>query len=177
MTNRSQNLPYAARRRKRGFEPASKLVAQHIKGPATKRGFAEMKVLSRWDEIVGAELAQMAQPVALKHGGGFGGTLVVLTTGAQAPLLQMREEEIKTRVNACYGYRAVSRVHITQTAPTGFAEGQAAFAAPKAPVRKRAPDPVAMAEAGGQISAVADDRLRGALERLAQHVLAEDDKE
>lgn len=174
MTNRHRTVPYAAKRRNRGFEPASKLVAAHIKGPATKRGFAEMKLLARWADIAGPDLAEMAQPVALKHGSGFGGTLVLLTTGAQAPLLQMREQEIITRVNACYGYRAVSRIHITQTASSGFAEGQATFAGAK-PKPQAEPDPEAMAEANTHIRTVGDERLRGALERLASQVLSREE--
>ena len=132
-----------------------------------------MKLLARWPEVAGPEIAAMAQPVSLKYGGkqGLGGTLVLLTTGAQAPLLQMREDEIITRVNACYGYRAVSRVHITQTAPTGFAEGQAQFAGPKRAKPAPQPDPAAMVMAHGEIDQVEDTRLKGALERLAVQVL------
>ena len=40
---------------------------------------------------------------------------------------------LKERVNAVYGYAAITRIHLTQTAATGFAEGQAEFTpAPKA---------------------------------------------
>ena len=177
MTDRSKTLPQSMRRRNRGFEPASKLVAGHIKGPASKRGFAEMKLLARWAEIVGPEIAEMAQPVSLKYGGkqGLGGTLVVLSTGAQAPVLQMREQDVIARVNACYGYRAVSRMHITQTAPTGFAEGQAGFAGPKPKRRARVPDARAMAAATDQIDRVEDPRLKAALGRLAEQVLSRDE--
>lgn len=177
MTDRKPTLHHAAKRRNRGFEPASRLVASHIKGPASKRGFAEMKLLARWPEVAGAEIAGMASPVSLKYGGkqGLGGTLVLLTTGAQAPLVQMREQEIITRVNACYGYRAVSRIHITQTAPTGFAEGQAQFAGPKAKKRSPEPDPKVLADARGRIDEVEDTRLKDALGRLAVQVLGRDD--
>ena len=177
MTDRKQTLPQSARRRNRGFEPASKLVAGHIKGPATKRGFAEMKILARWPDVAGPEIAEMASPVSLKYGGsqGLGGTLVLLTTGAQAPLLQMREEEIIARVNACYGYRAVSRIHITQTAPTGFAEGQAPFAGQKSKTADRVPNRRAMASAQGEIDQVADPRLKTALGRLAAQVLSREE--
>ena len=178
MTDRSKTLPQAMRRRNRGFEPASKLVAGHIKGPASKRGFAEVKLLARWPEIVGPDIAEMAQPVSLKYGRGkqgLGGTLVVLTTGAQAPVLQMREQDVIARVNACYGYRAVSRMHITQTAPTGFSEGQAAFAGPKPRRRTREPDAQAMSAATDQIDRVENPRLKAALGRLAEQVLSRDE--
>ena len=174
MTARKPTLPKSALRRKRGFEPASKLVASHLKGPASKRGFAEAKLLTRWDEIAGAEISAMASPVTLRYSGkqGLGGTLVLLTTGANAPMLQMRSEEIIARVNACYGYRAVSRLHITQTAASGFAEGQARFAGPKATAEPPAPDPAAMAKAQENIGQIGDDRLRDALGRLASKVLS-----
>lgn len=173
MTERNPSLTQANKRRRRGFEPASKLVATHIKGPATKRGFAETKLLARWPEVAGPEIAAMASPVSLKYGGkqGLGGTLVLLTTGAQAPVLQMREKEVIDRVNACYGYRAVSRIHITQTAPTGFAEGQATFAAQKPKQRTIQPNSKAMADAQISIDGVEDTRLKDALGRLAVQVL------
>jgi hypothetical protein len=45
------------------------------------------------------------------------------------------------RVNACYGYITIARIRITQTAATGFAEGQMAFdhgaATPRGPSEKR----------------------------------------
>jgi hypothetical protein len=130
-------------RRRRGFERASTLVKGQLKAPAEKRGFAEARLLTHWEDVVGAEIAAIALPLRITYGRGFGGTLVLLTTGAHAPVLEMRGTEIVDRVNACYGYRAVSRVQVTQTAPTGFAEGQVAFrAAPKARTagtRPRAP--------------------------------------
>ena len=47
-------------------------------------------------------------------------------------MVQMQLPKLRERVNACYGYNAISRILLTQTAPTGFAEGQAEFApAPK----------------------------------------------
>lgn len=170
----NHTLPERSERRKRGFEPASSLVARHLRGPMAKRGFAEAKLLTRWPEIAGAEIAAMAQPVSIRHGGkqGLGGTLILLTTGAAAPILQMRSEEIMARVNACYGYRAVSRVQITQTAASGFAEGQLAFQAAPNETPAPEPDPVALAETEKEIARIGDDRLRDALGRMARRALA-----
>ncbi|MEM9756232.1 MAG: DUF721 domain-containing protein [Pseudomonadota bacterium] len=166
MPVQSQNDQAHVRRRRRGFEPASRLVATHLKGPMAKRGFAEAKLLVRWPEIVGADIAAMAKPVSLRHGRGvgLGGTLVLLTTGARAPVLAMRQDEIIARVNACYGYRAVARISITQTAPQGFAEGQAAFAGKPA----KEPEPLRLSDdVKARIDQVKDDRLRAALAGLA----------
>ncbi|OZA07932.1 MAG: hypothetical protein B7Y02_13185, partial [Rhodobacterales bacterium 17-64-5] len=74
------------------------------------------------------------------------------------------------RVNAVYGYAAVSHIHLTQTAATGFAEGQADFApAPKAP-RVSVPDPAMLAKAHAGTEGVGDPGLRAALELLAQNI-------
>ena len=158
------------RRRKRGFETAGALLVGAIKAPAEKRGFGEAKLLTHWPEIVGDDIAAIARPVKITYGRGFGGTLVVLTTGAHAPVLEMQKEHLLDRVNATYGYRAVAHVHITQTAPTGFAEGQVAFRAarPKAPPP---PDPEQLARAMESVATIEDPGLKQALARLARNVL------
>jgi hypothetical protein len=158
-------------RRRRGFERASTLVASHLRAPAEKRGFAEARLLTHWTDIVGADIADIALPLRISYGRGFGGTLVLLTTGANAPVLEMRGQEIVDRVNACYGYRAVVRVQVTQTAPTGFAEGRVAFRhAP--PAQEKAPDPARLAAATEGLDDIEDEGLRAALGALARRVVA-----
>jgi len=162
--------PEPPRRRKRGFETAGALLANALKAPAEKRGFGEAKLLTHWPEIVGEDLAAIARPVKITYGRGFGGTLVLLTTGANAPVLDMQKDRIVERVNATCGYRAVAHVHITQTAATGFAEGQVAFRARK-PTPPPPPDPVRLARAMDGIDGIEDAGLKEALARLARNVL------
>jgi hypothetical protein len=166
----TQSKAEPPRRRKRGFETAGALLAGALKAPAEKRGFGEAKLLTHWPEIVGEDLADIARPVKITYGRGFGGTLVLLTTGANAPVLDMQKERIMERVNATYGYRAVAHVHITQTAPTGFAEGQVAFRTPKA-APPPPPDPVRLARAMEGVEGIEDPGLKEALARLARNVL------
>lgn len=165
----SKTMPPNPRRR-RGFERAVTLVGPELKTPAEKRGFAETKLLTHWPEIVGPDIADMAVPVKVKYGRGFGGTLVLLTTGAKAPMLEMSREAIITRVNACYGYSAIKDVQVTQTAPTGFAEGQVAFGAAK-PKAKPTPDPARLEKATEGLEAITDPILRDALRKLAGNII------
>jgi hypothetical protein len=158
------------RRRMRGFETAAALLSRELKAPAEKRGFGEAKLLTHWSEIVGEDLAAIARPVKITYGRGFGGTLVVLTTGANAPVLEMQKERMIERVNATYGYRAVAHVHITQTAPTGFADGQVAFR-PAAPKPAPKPDPARLARALEGMEGIEDAGLKQALASLAENVL------
>ncbi len=158
-------------RRMRGFERAAGLLQTRIREAGEARGFAVSRLLTHWAEIVGPDTAAVARPVNISHSrGGFGATLTVLTTGAQAPMLEMQKDQIRERVNTCYGYAAIQRVRITQTAPTGFAEGQVEFT--PAPTRPAAPDPALRQEARAAAAPVSDDGLRRALEALGQNVLS-----
>jgi hypothetical protein len=72
-------------------------------------------------------------------------------------------------VNAVYGYNAISKVRITQTASTGFSEGQVSFDHRPKGVRDDTPAAI-LPEAQHVAVGVQDDGLRAALERLATNV-------
>ena len=160
-----------SKRRARGFKSAASLVEGRIRTASESRGFAVSRLLTHWAEVAGPDIAQIARPVEVSYGRGFGATLTLLTTGAQAPMLEMQKEVIRERVNACYGYGAIQKLRITQTSATGFAEGRAVFdPAPKTPSQPKPIPPKARDAA----SAVGDNDLRQALERLGANVLTKD---
>ena len=154
----------------RGFSRAATLLQTRIREAGEARGFAVSRLLTHWEEVAGPAVAQIARPVNVSYAkGGLGATLTLLTTGAQAPMLEMQKEQIRERVNACYGYRAIARVRITQTAPTGFAEGRAAFAhAPK----KVPSAPEVTPQAAALAEGVTDSSLRDALAMLGANILS-----
>lgn len=178
-------------RRAFGFRHAAGLVDARVRAAGERRGFAMMRLLTRWDEIVGPETARLARPVKLSWAGrkrpsgsgsggaeGLGATLTLSASGAAAPLVQMMLPQIRERVNACYGYAAVRRIVLTQTAPEGFAEAQAPFsAAPPAAPRAgaAAADPALAERAAALAGTVNDAALRSALEALARNVLSRAD--
>lgn len=164
-------------RRQRGFETAASLLRERIRSAGESRGFAVSRVLTHWAEIAGEDIARHCVPVKVGYGkGGLGATLTLLTTGSAAPVLQMQLPALRDRINACYGYSAIARIHITQTAAEGFAEGQAAFAG--APRRTRAEPSPAVAGAAARLAApVSDPDLRAALDRLARNVLSRTERQ
>lgn len=152
-------------RRMRGFEPAASLVAHRLRQGAESRGFAVARLLTHWPQIVGEETAAHTRPVKVSHGREFGATLTLLTDGAHAPLVQMQLPRIRERVNAVYGFNAIARISVTQTAAQGFAEGQARFRPAPAPAAEPSAD---QREAATRIAArFADPGLAEAMERLA----------
>ncbi|MEM1360251.1 MAG: DUF721 domain-containing protein [Pseudomonadota bacterium] len=162
--------PENAQHRKRGhrgFARAGSLVEGQIRKVGEARGFAVSRLITHWSEIVGADLSKHCRPVRAAYGrGSFGATLTLIAPGAAAPMLQARLPELLERVNACYGFRAISRIKITQTAPQGFADPQAAFEPAKKPAPDRAKDPLTDAK----IRQVKDPDLKAALSALSDHV-------
>lgn len=162
-----------ASRRLRGFEPAAALVATQVRAGAESRGFAVTRLLTHWTEIVGADTAAHTRPVKIAHGKGMGATLTILTDGAHAPLVQMELPRIRDRVNACYGFNAVARIALTQTAPQGFAEGRAQFR-PSLP-RVVQPSPEHLARAEAMAAGFTDPQLAQAMRQLALNILSRRD--
>ncbi len=156
--------------RTHGFAQAASLVTARIRAASESRGFAVSRLLTHWPEVVGEAVARIARPVNVGYGrDGLGATLTLLTAGPHAPMLEMQKDQIRDRVNACYGYRAIARIRITQTAPTGFSEAQTPFQG-AAPVAR--PPPPEVVEAARNVAAdIENTELRLALAALATNVL------
>lgn len=166
--------PKSAPRRSKGFRHTASLVETKMRQAGETRGFAVTKLLTHWSEIAGPGMAEVCTPVKVSYAHkGFGATLTVLTTGAQAQMLEMQLPRLRERVNACYGYNAISRVRITQTAPIGFAEGQAQFGhKPKPAAPKR--DPKIQEKAQVIASDIQDESLRAALAAFGENIIMRD---
>lgn len=152
-----------------GFKQTGKLLETRIRRAGESRGFAVSRLLTHWEEIAGPDIAPQCRPVTVGYSRkGFGATLTVLTSGAFAPLLQAQLPRLRERVNACYGYNAISRIRITQTAPVGFAEPKAEFQ----PAEKPKPSDAVHAQAREQTTQIENSELRAALAQLGAHILS-----
>jgi hypothetical protein len=156
-------------RKGHGFTQTGKLLEARIRKAGEGRGFAVARLLTHWEEIAGPDIAPNCRPVNVGYARkGFGATLTVLTTGAFAPLLQAQLPRLRERVNTCYGYNAISRIRITQTAPGGFADTQTAFV----PAERKSPAAACTARAQAQTDTVENAELREALSRLGANILS-----
>lgn len=155
-------------RRLRGFEATAQLLSQRIRAAGEAKGFAIARLLTHWDEIAGADTAKITRPIKVHYGReGLGATLTLLVASAHAPMVQMDLPKLVERVNAAYGYAAIARIALTQTATTGFAEGQTPFSgAPKV----NTPDPALVEKANTLAETIHDETLRSALAELGQNI-------
>jgi hypothetical protein len=141
-----------------------------------KYGFSAATLLTDWGTIVGPQLAAFTAPDRLKWPrhveacgdveagaqGRPGATLMLRVDGGRALDIEYRKRELIERINGYFGYRAVTDLRILQ-APVG-APSPREVAAPRRPL----PASSALPEVAG----IANEALRGALERMQAGIAA-----
>ena len=88
--------------------------------PSVKaRGFAIGRIVSHWHDIVG-DMSSWCRPdaVSFPRDSRTDGTLRLKIASGRGPQLQAMSDVIIDRVNANFGYRAVSRISLVQTLST-----------------------------------------------------------
>ncbi|MFD2181232.1 DUF721 domain-containing protein [Rhodoplanes azumiensis] len=150
--------------------PLADLVGPALAPAFQRRGFAATEIVTHWDDIVGAEVASIAEPMKIewprRRDGAPGdaaqepATLVLRVEGPAAIEVQHMAGVIVGRVNQFFGWPAVGRLALRQ-APLQRRKTKKAC---------RGPDPQAVAAAAAALPPVADEGLRDALARLGAAV-------
>lgn len=142
----------------------------------SKAGFSSTQILAAWPDIVGPDLAERSRPEKLRWparrenedgtaGSSSGATLVVRAEGGDAMELQYASAQVVAKINAIFGWRAVSRLSIRQApVDTGRHDPHSASSA-SAKTEKPMDSGTAK-----RIAAVEDEDLRDALARLGSRI-------
>lgn len=169
-----------ARKAKPDFEPrGARPLADIIGGPLAaacrRRGFATLDLIQHWPDVVGPAYAECTAPDRLawpRRPAGLvdeeahePGLLTVRCSGAVALRLTHEADLVIERINTFFGYRLVGRIRILQLPPVRAERPRRVKLRPIAAEEER----TVRAQAAG----IADDRLRGAVERLGRAVAAE----
>lgn len=86
-----------------------------------QHGFAEHRLLTQWNTIVGDELAACSVPQKLSPARkADGGTLHILVATGRALELQHMEPVIMERIAIFFGYNAVTKIKLTQSSANIF---------------------------------------------------------
>jgi hypothetical protein len=139
----------------------SELLHKTLSGTFAKRGFASSEILTRWSEIVGADIARHSQPEKIQWSRSADGaprepaTLVLRVEGPTAVEIQHLSPVVLERVNQFFGWQVVGQLRLRQ-AP--LSRG------------KRVPAPAANTQAAQEVAAqltqIRSPELRDALARL-----------
>jgi hypothetical protein len=139
----------------------SELLAATLGDALKAQGFASTEIISRWPDIVGAEIAAHSEPLKINWPRPFGeeapepATLVLRVEGPAALEIQHLSAVILERVNRFFGWQAIGRIALRQ-APL----------ARRARPPPREPDEAAAARIAEGLPDVEDKDLRQALARL-----------
>jgi hypothetical protein len=165
-------LPVTERRlvnKPRSARPLADLVGPALTAAFKRHGFASTEIVTRWEDIVGIEIAAHSEPIKITwpRKGELNdaeepepATLVLRCQGPAAIEIQHLAGVIVERVNRFLGWRAIDRVALRQ-APL------ARRARPRPPPAIDAAEARRIAE---RMTDIADDDLRAALGRLGAAV-------
>ena len=94
----------------------STMIDPMIAPSAKARGFAIGRIVSHWHDIVG-DLSSWCRPetVSFPRDSSTDGTLRLQIASGRGPQAQAMSDIIIDRVNANFGYRAISRISLVQT--------------------------------------------------------------
>jgi hypothetical protein len=152
--------------RKRQARPLADFLGVCLSDAFAEQGFASAELVTRWADIVGAEVAAHAEPMKVQWRKGVAGeqpepaTLVLRVEGPTAIEIQHLSGVIIERVNRFFGWQAIGRLALRQ-APLSRRKVARTHAAPEAG---------AMEKIAASLPEVADDGLRQALARLGASI-------
>ncbi len=145
--------------------PLADVLRKTLNDAFAQQGFASTELITRWPEIVGAEIAAHSEPEKIRwprHTSSEApepATLVLRVEGPTAIEIQHLSGVILERVNRFFGWQAVAQLALRQAPLTR-----------RAKANRPAPDPAAAARVAATLGDVADDGLRDALARLGAAV-------
>ena len=147
-------------------KPLSALLAGVFNDAFKKQGFASRELVTRWSEIVGADIAAYAEPLKIQWQRPVEGqpeipaTLILRVEGPRALEIQHSSTVILERVNRFFGWSAVGKIALRQ----------APLSRPARRKTKKPPSEAAIAEQARELDTVDDDSLRTALARLGASI-------
>ena len=145
--------------------PLAEVLHRTLNAAFAKQGFASTELVTRWPDIVGAEIADHSEPEKIQWPRPSGahaaepGVLVLRVEGPAAIEIQHLSGVVLERVNRFFGWRAVGALRLRQ-APLRRRK-----ATPQRPV-----DNDAAARVAAHLGEITDENLRAALGRLGAAV-------
>jgi len=141
------------------------LIGSSVGAAFRRQGFASTEIVTHWDDIVGPDIAAVAEPVRMRWTRSRNGdestpaTLVLRVEGPVALEIQHLAPVIVGRINCHVGWQAVGAIALQQ-APLMRRRAK--------PQRPRIDEELAQSIAAG--TGIADERLRAAIGRLGAAV-------
>ena len=152
--------------RKNRMTRLSSMLDNMVAPSVRKRGFVLSRLVSEW-QIIAGDIATWSRPSRLALMRDGGGKLTLAIRSGFGPLALQMRNSITDRVNAAFGYRAVSEIIFVQTLPPATAK--------PAPTSTSAPDaPQDIWTLDSKLEKVKSPDVRAALRRLGSPIEGDD---
>ena len=153
------------------MRPLSEATAR-IAGKSFERKYIALgRIVKNWHDIVGASLADKAQPVKIQYrkkprGAKPDATLEIAVSSADATLLHYQKGLILERINQIFGERWITAIKFVQAASNS-----------QPVIQKKRPAPLTAEEKktlSGMLISVEDQDMKSRLENLGQAILEDE---
>lgn len=164
-------------------KPLARFIPNVTKKVFQKQGFSSAALVADWSDIVGTSLAGQCLPERLKWPRATktqaddapptrptGATLTLRTDAAYALEIEYASAQILERINAYFGYRAITTLKIVQGPLVDRDDTNPSITPHRRP---RHTDPDVALSVDAAISEIEDDGLKAALARMRKSVLTE----
>lgn len=148
-------------------------------GPVLRaRGITIHRIITEWNLIAG-HAAGWSEPHAIHfpQNQQDEGTLTITVRSGRGPEIQMLEPEIISRCNQVFGYRAITRIAISQTTGAPLDAHSEQNLPPPSSIKASDEDEVAFEKARHEIKPDASPALRKALDMLGKSLIGGREKE
>lgn len=148
----------------RGKKSFSNLYNDLTKATFVKHGFANQKIASNWQNIVGETIAKytLPQKIVFKPNSTRAGVLHIGVSNPGLSLeLQAKETFIVDKISTFFGYQAVSRIKVNIDRSASNSNKPSKAAAPKTSISKKEAEKLLK-----QLEAIKNPELKATLEEL-----------
>lgn len=172
------NDPKSPTQKRKGKTRRLNQLTAGLLGPVLRaRGITIHRIITEWPHIAG-DAAAWSEPQTIKfpQNQKDEGSLTVTVRSGRGPEIQMLEEEIIRRCNQVFGYRAIARIVISQTAGTPLSVQTPSPHPPAYPIKPDADTAKAFDDARQKITPQTSPELRKALDTLGKSLSGEADE-
>jgi|TARA_B110000438_G_scaffold246960_1_gene248814 hypothetical protein len=96
-----------------GLRPFGNTLPRGVKGILKKNGYNYSEIISKWEVLVGKEIANSAYPKSIKmKNGNSNGTLLLAVQRGDEINVEYSKKEIINKINSYFGYKLLNEIKL-----------------------------------------------------------------
>ena len=96
-----------------GLRSFGKILPQGIKNILKKNGYNYSEIASKWNNLVGRDIANSSYPKSIQiNSGSINATLILAVKRGNELLIEYSKKEIIDKINSYFGYRFINKIKL-----------------------------------------------------------------